>query len=51
MKKSYSTDLIDAEWEWLELHVPAPNKRGRLKTHSTREIFNAILYILKSGCA
>jgi putative transposase len=51
MKRGYSTDLADAEWECLDLYVPAPNKRGRPKTHTTREIFNAIFYILKSGCA
>jgi transposase len=34
----------------LQLHVPAPNKRGRPRTHDTREILNAIFYILKSGC-
>jgi putative transposase len=51
MKRSYSTDLTNAEWERLQLHVPPPNKRGRPKTHSTREILNAIFYLLKSGCA
>jgi transposase len=51
MKSSYSTDLTDAEWECLELHVPPPNKRGRPKTHNSREILNAIFYVLKSGCA
>jgi putative transposase len=51
MKMSYSTDLSDAEWEYLEPHVPAPSKRGRPKTHSSREILNAIFYVLKSGCA
>jgi putative transposase len=34
----------------LEPHVPAPNERGRPKTHSTREILNAIFYVLRSGC-
>jgi putative transposase len=51
MKRSYSTDLSDAEWECLKPHVPPPNNRGRPKTHTTREILNAIFYILKSGCA
>src|SRR5829696_1100231 len=50
MKRSYSTDLSDKEWGCLEIHAPAPNKRGRLKTHSTREILNAIFYVSKSGC-
>ena len=34
----------------MQLHVPAPNKRGRPRTHHTREILNAIFYVLKSGC-
>jgi putative transposase len=51
MKRSYSTDLSDTEWECLKPHVPPPNKRGRPKTHPSREILNAIFYILKSGCA
>jgi putative transposase len=51
MKRSYSTDLTDAEWQCLERYVPPPNNRGRPKTHTTREILNAIFYILKSGCA
>jgi putative transposase len=50
MKRSYSTDLTDAEWKCLKLHVPGPNKRGRPKTHTTREILSAIFYVLKSGC-
>ena len=50
MKRIYSTDLTDAEWACLEPHVPAPNKRGRPKTHTTREILNAVFYVLKSGC-
>jgi transposase len=51
MKRSYVTDLSDAEWWYLELHVPTPNKRGRPKTHTTRQILNAIFYVLKSGCS
>ena len=50
MKRSYSTDLSDAEWECLRRHLPPPNKRGRPRLHSTREILNAVFYVLKSGC-
>jgi len=50
MKRSYSTDLSDAEWECLEPHFPRPNKRGRPRVHTTREILDAIFYVLKSGC-
>jgi putative transposase len=50
MKRTYSTDLTDAEWGCLEPHVPAPNKRGRPRIHSPREILDAVFYVLKSGC-
>src|SRR5215204_4466045 len=50
MEKCYSTDLSDAEWECLQPHIPAPNKRGRPRTHGTREVLDAIFYVLKSGC-
>jgi putative transposase len=50
MEKCYSTDLSDGEWECLKLHLPAPNKQGRPRIHDTREVLNAIFYVLKSGC-
>jgi putative transposase len=50
MKRSYSTDLTDAEWSCLEPHVPVPRERGRPRIHTTREILNAIFYVLRSGC-
>ena len=50
MKRSYSTDLSDAEWGCIESHLPPPSRRGRPKTHATREVLEAIFYVLKSGC-
>jgi hypothetical protein len=46
----YPTDLSDAQWNYLEPHLPAPNGRGRPRTHDLREILNAVFYLLKSGC-
>jgi putative transposase len=51
MKRSYLTNLTDAEWECIKPHVPPPNKRGRPRVHTTREILDAVFYVLKSGCA
>ncbi len=34
----------------MQPHIPAPNKRGRPRTHATREVLAAIFYVLKSGC-
>jgi putative transposase len=50
MRKPYPTDLSDAEWNYIEPHMPAPKGHGRPRTHSLREILNAIFYLLKSGC-
>jgi putative transposase len=50
MKRSYSTDLTDAEWRCLEPYVPPPNKRGRPRAHAAREILDSVFYVLKSGC-
>ena len=50
MRKPYPTDLSDAEWNYIEPHLPAPKGHGRPRTHSLREILNAIFYVLKSGC-
>jgi putative transposase len=50
MKRSYSTDLSDTEWGCIEPYLPPPSKRGRPKTHATREVLDAIFYVLKSGC-
>jgi putative transposase len=51
MRKAYQSDLSDAEWSFLEPHLPAPTATGRPKMHSTREILNAIYYIVRGGCA
>jgi putative transposase len=50
MKRSYSTDLTDIEWGYLEPHVPAPSRRGQPRIHATRKILDAVFYVLKSGC-
>src|SRR5215213_11775258 len=50
MQKCYLTDLSDGEWEWLQPYILAPNKRGRPRIHDTRQVLNAVFYVLKSGC-
>jgi putative transposase len=51
MRRAYQSDLSDAEWSCLKLHLPAPEATGRPRLHDTREILDAIFYLLKSGCA
>ena len=50
MRKPYPTDLSDAEWKYIEPHLPTPKGHGRPRTHSLRDILDAIFYLLKSGC-
>jgi len=51
MRQAYQTDLSNAEWSCLESHLPAPKATGRPKLHTTREILNAIFYVVRGGCA
>jgi len=46
----YPTDLSDAEWECLTLHLPAKRPRGRPCGHPLRAILDAIFYLLRTGC-
>lgn len=50
MRKKYPTDLSDEEWQILEPLVPAIKSGGRRAKYPRREIVNAILYVLRSGC-
>src|SRR5215208_4416722 len=50
MRKSYPTDLSDAEWSCIEGHLPTPQNDGRPRVHSLRELLHAIFYIVRGGC-
>src|SRR5690606_8032455 len=49
-RRVYATDLSDVEWAIVEPYVPEPMKGGRPPKWPRREILNAILYVLKTGC-
>ena len=50
MRKAYSTDLSDNERTRLRSCLPHLSKPVRPRTHHLREIFDAIFYVLRSGC-
>ncbi len=50
MRKTYVTDLSDEEWARLRAYLPASKLLGRLRAHSLRDVFDAIFYVLRSGC-
>jgi putative transposase len=51
MRKAYTTDLTDQEWEIIEPLLPSPKHLGRKIEYSRREILNAIFYLNRNGCA
>ena len=49
-RKPYPTDLTDAQWEILAPLLPEAKPGGRPRSVELREVVNAILYVLRSGC-
>ena len=50
-RHSYPSDLTDAEWAILEPLIPPAKPGGRKRSVDIREVINAILYLLRTGCA
>ena len=49
-RPSYDTDLGDKEWDIIKEFLPTTKRRGRKRT-DMRLVVNAILYLLRTGCA
>ena len=49
-RKPYSSDLTDAQWSILEPLIPAAKSGGHPRTTDMREVLNAILYLVHTGC-
>jgi transposase len=50
-RRRYPSDTSDREWAVLGPLVPAPRGGGRPQKHDRREIVDAILYVLRTGCS
>ena len=46
----YATDVTDAEFALIEPLLPRSKRGGRPRTTGLREVLNAILYLLRTGC-
>jgi transposase len=51
MRKGYSTDLTDAQWALIEPLIPAAQPGGRPRSVDLREVVDAVLYLLRTGCS
>ena len=47
----YATCLTDAEWAVVEPFLPHPARTGRPRSWPMRLVVDAILYVLRTGCA
>jgi putative transposase len=46
----YPSDLTDAQWALIEPHIPPVRPGGRPRKTDPRDVLDAILYILRTGC-
>ena len=46
----YSSNLSDAEWAMIEPRLPQRNRLGRPPKTETRNVVNALLYMVRTGC-
>lgn len=46
----FASDLTDAEWSVIEGALPGPCRRGRPRSVALRRVFEAIQYVLATGC-
>ena len=49
-RRPYPTDLTDDQWHVLEPMIPPEKFGGRPRVVSMREVVDAILYIVRTGC-
>lgn len=50
-QQSYPSNLSDEQWQLLQSLLPSAPAEGRERKISLRAVLNAILYILRCGCA
>jgi transposase len=49
-RKSYPSDVADAEWEFLVGYLSLMREDAPQREYSSRELFNALRYVVKTGC-
>lgn len=49
-REAYPSDLTDEQWELLRRLLPDAKPGGRPRTTDLREVMNAVLYLLRTGC-
>jgi putative transposase len=50
MSTTYPSNLADAEWDCLQRFLMPRSPRRRLRRHTLRSVFDALFYVLRTGC-
>jgi len=50
-RKPYPSDVTDEQWRLIEPSIPPPRWGGRPRGNDMREVVNAILYVVRTGCS
>ena len=50
-RKPYPSDVTDGQWRLIAPSIPPPKPGGRPREVDVREVVNAILYVVRTGCA
>ena len=48
--RRYESDVTDKEWATIEPMIPKQGRLGRPRQTDLREVFNAVEYVLATGC-
>ena len=49
-RQAYPSDLTGPQWAQVSRFIPAPKPGGRPAKYDRREIVNALLYVVRTGC-
>lgn len=49
-RRDYPTDLTDPQWRRIRAYFRRPSRRGAPRKHDRREVVDAVLYVLRTGC-
>jgi putative transposase len=50
-RKPYPSDVTAGQWRLIEPLIPPPGWGGRPREVDMREVVNAILYVVRTGCS
>ncbi len=50
-RSPYPSDVTDGQWRLIAPSIPPPKPGGRPREANVREVVNAILYVVRTGCS